>query len=64
MDAFGDQVYSVIFQKISDITFCTQNLVSDFESESESESECEMVERIVIIPGRVTRANLVKRVNM
>ena len=34
---------------MSNFTFCTQNLVSDFESESESEceSECETVERIV-----------------
>ncbi len=30
---------------MSNFTFCTQNLVSDFESESES--ECETVERIV-----------------
>ena len=34
---------------MSNFTFCTQNLVSDFESESECEceSECETVERIV-----------------
>ena len=49
---------------MSNFTFCTQNLVSDFESESESESECETVERIVdksciqLIKKRLSFANL------